>query len=80
MTTYQLLEKDGVVISIRRSDGACIPVEGSNRDYLEYLAWVEAGNIPDPPDPPAPSDERPTIAQRTEALELLMNFLLEPTP
>lgn len=49
-------------------------------DNPDYLQWLAEGNTPEPPDPPAPSDERPTIAQRTEALELLIDFLLEPTP
>lgn len=35
------------------------------------LPWV-------PPTPPQP--ERATLEQRTEALELLIDFLLEPTP
>jgi hypothetical protein len=29
---------------IRISDGACIPPSPSNRDYIEYLEWLEAGN------------------------------------
>jgi hypothetical protein len=35
----------------RRSDGAVIPFDGGNRDYTEYLAWVEQGNAADPPTP-----------------------------
>jgi hypothetical protein len=33
----------------RLSDGAFIPLDPDNRDYAEYLAWVDAGNTPDPP-------------------------------
>ena len=39
---------------IFREDGACIPKDERNADYVEYLAWVEAGNIPDSPEPIAP--------------------------
>lgn len=42
--------------SIKRlSDGAFIPNDPGNRDYREYLDWLEAGNTPEPaPEPPAP--------------------------
>ena len=52
---YQLTT--GISI-IRLSDGAFIPNDPGNRDYREYLAWLEAGNTPEPapaPPPPPPS-------------------------
>ena len=45
--------------SIKRlSDGATIPNDPGNRDYRDYLDWLEAGNTPEPapaPPPPPPS-------------------------
>jgi hypothetical protein len=33
--------QDGVIR--RLSDGAVIPVNGDNRDYREFLEWIELG-------------------------------------
>ena len=50
--TYQLTSGDTIV---RLSDNASIPQAPGNRDYREYLDWLEAGNTPEPaPPPPAP--------------------------
>jgi hypothetical protein len=41
---------DGKVINLdlvfRLSDKATIPFSEGNRDYVDYLAWLEAGNEP----------------------------------
>ena len=40
-----------VVDSIMRvKDGACIPFDEQNTDYIAYLAWLELGNTPIPAD------------------------------
>lgn len=39
--TYSLIYGSS---SIQRSDGACIPPDQANTDYVAYLAWVSAGN------------------------------------
>ena len=50
--TYQLTTS---TIIKRLSDGAHIPNDPRNRDYKEYLKWVEEGNAPLPaPAPPPP--------------------------
>jgi hypothetical protein len=52
---YQLTTSASI---IRLSDGATIPNDPGNRDYREYLEWLEAGNTPEPapaPPPPPPS-------------------------
>ena len=53
--TYQLTTGTSI---IRLSDGAFIPSDPGNRDYAEYLEYLEAGNTPEPapaPPPPPPS-------------------------
>ena len=63
MTDYQLTASEEPCAVIRTEDGACIPLDEANRDYAEYLQWVEDGNTPDPyveppsPEPPSPSPE-----------------------
>ena len=50
---YQLTISDTV---LRTTDNAFIPQDGGNRDYREYLEWLDAGNTPETaPAPPAPA-------------------------
>ena len=52
---YQLTSGDTIV---RLSDNAFIPNDPGNRDYREYLQWIEEGNTPLPaPSPPAPGPD-----------------------
>jgi hypothetical protein len=55
--TYQLTTGDTIQ---RLSDNAFIPPDPANTDYAAFLAWLEAGNTPDPaPEPPAPEPLTP---------------------
>lgn len=37
---------------IRLTDKAYVPLTPKNRDYRDYLSWLEGGNIPQLCDPP----------------------------
>ena len=70
---YQLTTSTSI---LRLADNAFIPPDPGNRDYREYLEWVEAGNMPDPAPiavPPAPL----TTEQKLEAAGLTVAELKE---
>tara|TARA_B100001057_G_C22227764_1_gene710787 strand:- start:65 stop:235 length:171 start_codon:yes stop_codon:yes gene_type:complete len=37
-------------VILRKEDNACIPIDEGNRDYIEYKAWLDAGNTPEAAD------------------------------
>jgi hypothetical protein len=58
---YQLTNSPTI---IRIADHACIPPDPGNRDYREYLDWLDAGNTPEPA--PAPPEPEPAPVLTTE--------------
>jgi hypothetical protein len=56
MADYQLTATDAV---IRTEDGACIPNDPANRDWVEYQEWLTDGGVPDPYVPPEPPPPNP---------------------
>jgi len=49
--TYKLHKGlNGIENSVIRSDGWQIPFVAGNKDYDDYLKWVEEGNTADPAD------------------------------
>lgn len=55
----------------RLADGAFIPNDRRNMDWLDYQAWLMAGNTPQAADPPTspPKDEIAELKARVAALE-----------
>ena len=41
----------------RLSDGAGIPFDPANRDFAEYLRWLEEGNEPLPAEQPTAAEQ-----------------------
>jgi hypothetical protein len=64
--TYQLTTGTSI---LRIADNAFIPADLANTDYRAYLAWVGAGNTPNPAPEPAPVAE-PTPAEKLAAAGL----------
>lgn len=58
MTEYQLSNDPftGAPSSsiLRTVDGTWIPSDPANTDFIEYQAWLAAGNVPDPAPPYVP--------------------------
>ena len=63
--TYTLTEGDSVT---RDADGASIPADEGNRDWREYLEWVDAGNTA-APYVPEPVTVEQVEAQRRQAFQ-----------
>ncbi|SNT33850.1 hypothetical protein SAMN06265795_12654 [Noviherbaspirillum humi] len=49
---YKLTQTKAI---LRLSDGATIPAEPANTDYVAFLDWKAAGNMPEPADVPDPN-------------------------
>lgn len=46
---YQEIKIFGQLSAIKRiADNTFIPLDPANRDYVEYLKWLEEGNTPLP--------------------------------
>ena len=60
MAAYQLVAQlpGSTMQTVQRlADGAFIPFDPANRDYQEYLQWLEAGHTPDP------APEQPSVSE-----------------
>ena len=73
--TYQLTTGDTI---LRLADNAFIPPDPANTDYAAYLAWVEAGNMPEPapiPEPPVELTPAEKLAASGLTVEELKGLL-----
>jgi hypothetical protein len=69
--TYRLTPGECI---LRLADNAFIPPHKGNTDYRDYLAWVKAGNTPEPAPEPEPVPE-PTPAEKLAAAGLTVDEL-----
>jgi len=69
--TYQLTTGEMI---LRLADNAFIPPDPANTDYQAYLAWLEAGNTPEPAPEPEPVPEL-TPAEKLAASGLTVEEL-----
>ena len=69
--TYQLTQHE----TIRRlSDNGYIPPDPANKDYQEYLAWLEEGNEPLPADP-LPEPQELTVQEKLASAGITLDEL-----
>ena len=73
MTYY--IQNDYGAIGIK-GQNISIPPDPANTDFAAYLAWLEAGNTPEPAPEPEPVPE-PTAAEKLAASGLTVEELKE---
>ena len=66
-TTYTLTAYPNTIV--RDVDGAFIPDDPANLDYQNYLAWLDAGNEPNPYTPPETTEATAPVEDRVADLE-----------
>ena len=65
----QVVKFDGTYTTV-------IPVNNGTAAWVEYQEWLAAGNQPELPEEP-PVDDQPTMVERIEATETLINLILD---
>ena len=63
----------------RVDDGAFIPSDPENRDYIAFLAWQKEGGEILPADAVEPSEPVPSAEERIAALEIAVQAVADKT-
>jgi hypothetical protein len=67
-----------IICQVLEGQEVIIPFDLGNSDYQKYLQWLAEGNKPDPPDPPPdPSTIPPSVEERLQAAETIINLILD---
>ena len=78
--SYAYTWPDAEKTSLKREDAdgnvAFVPADPGNRDYAEFLAWLDEGNTPEPAPEPEPVPVL-TTEQKLEAAGLTVAELRE---
>jgi len=62
---------------LRLSDGASIPADTDNNDYVDYLRWLSNGNTPTPADTPDPKLQAAADIQALESGDMISRLVRE---
>jgi hypothetical protein len=73
--SYKLFNSGYQAFVVDIEKNSYIPIDPANTDYQQYLAWLEAGNTPEPAD--IPPVIIPTLTMRQARLALLSAGLLD---
>ncbi len=66
-------------IIIETTTNTYIPMDLGNKDYQDYLLWLEAGNTPSSPSPPTPIQQASVIISNGLTVTCNSNSLLNGT-
>lgn len=78
MVTYEI--QGPYIVKTDGENTIYIAVNNGTQAWLDYVAWLEAGNQPTvkPPEPePQPSPPQVTAMERIEALETMLSLVLD---
>lgn len=71
----------GAGVIYGKFDDQGVMISSCNEYDLEFQAWLAAGNTPDPQDPPPPPPDPstipPSVEERLQAAETLINLILD---
>ena len=75
MAQYKL-HYNGVSV-YRMTDGALIPFDAGNKDYLEYLDWTRTGQVAEAADPNPFLTQQPITPPTLAELQVQLNAIQE---